>query len=338
VISVPASASTVQGYSASVVLDEAAWMPDAEDLWQALAPSITASAEHRISVLSTPRSKAGLFYHLWNRAVRGRWSRHRVTIDEAIAGGCRVDREELRAAISDEATWRTCYLCEFVDEQYSLLPFDLLQARTESDLPYHVDLSKIGSRGDLYGGFDVGRKHDLSVLALVEHPGTHYVSRGFVELQRSPFDEQERMLEAVLRHDNVHRLCIDASGIGLQLSERLRQRYGGRIEPVTISLPVKENLAARMLRVFQSGEIVIPDEQRLLTDLHSVEKQVTAAGNIRYAAPRSEGSHADRFTALSLALHAADNTYTGPVLTLIKPSTSGDAWSDPDGEPGWVTM
>ena len=61
-------------------------------------------------------------------ADESRWSRHRVTIDEAVAGGCNIQREELRAAIADEATWRACYLCEFVDEQYSLLPFDLLEA------------------------------------------------------------------------------------------------------------------------------------------------------------------------------------------------------------------
>ncbi len=48
VLSVPASAATVQGFSASVVLDEAAWMPNAEELWQALVPSITASAKHRL--------------------------------------------------------------------------------------------------------------------------------------------------------------------------------------------------------------------------------------------------------------------------------------------------
>ena len=102
VISVPASASTIQGYSASVVLDEAAWMGNAEELWQALAPSITASSEYRISVLSTPRGKGGLFHRLWSEADPARWSRHKTTVDQAIAGGCTVDREELRAAIADE--------------------------------------------------------------------------------------------------------------------------------------------------------------------------------------------------------------------------------------------
>ena len=35
-----------------------------------------------------------------------------------------------------------------------------------------------------------------------------------------------------------------------------------------------------------------------------MQRTVTIAGNVRYAAPRSEGSHADRFMALALALHA----------------------------------
>ncbi len=306
VISVPASAATVQGYAASVVLDEAAWMPNADELWQALVPSITASSAHRLSVLSTPRGKGGLFHRLWTQVDGERWSRHRVTIDDAIAGGCTLDRDELRAAIADEPTWRACYLCEFVDEQYSLLPYDLLQARTDEGLPYHAELSTVSQYEEVFAGYDVGRKHDLSVLALIERQNGRYMCRGFLELQRAPFDEQEQTLAAVLQHVNVRCLCIDASGIGLQLSERLRKRHGWRVEPVTFSLPVKEDLAARMLRAFQRGEIAIPDEPHLLADLHSVEKQVTAAGNVRYAAPRSEGSHADRFMALALALYGAD--------------------------------
>ncbi len=79
IISVPASAATVQGFAASVVLDEAAWMPNADELWQALVPSITASREHRLSVPSTPRGKGGLFHRLWTQADGTRWSRHRPT-------------------------------------------------------------------------------------------------------------------------------------------------------------------------------------------------------------------------------------------------------------------
>ena len=42
-------------------------------------------------------------------------------------------------------------------------------------------------------------------------------------------------------------------------------------------------------------------------DLHSVRKVVTAANNIRLDADRDERGHADRFWALALAHHAADD-------------------------------
>ncbi len=60
-----------------------------------------------------------------------------------------------------------------------------------------------------------------------------------------------------------------------------------------------------MLAVFQCGDVSIPDHRPLIDDLHSIQRTVTLSGNVRYAAPREEGSHADRWTALALALHAA---------------------------------
>lgn len=64
------------------------------------------------------------------------------------------------------------HLCEFVDEQYSLLPYDLRQARTDDALPYHADLASLGDDTDLSAGFDLGREHDISVWALVKRRTT----------------------------------------------------------------------------------------------------------------------------------------------------------------------
>ena len=72
-----------------------------------------------------------------------------------------------------------------------------------------------------------------------------------------------------------------------------------------MTAPVKESLASRILAVFQRGDVSIPDHRPLIDDLHSMQRTVTLSGNVRYAAPREAGSHADRWTALALALHAA---------------------------------
>lgn len=306
VISLPASAATVQGYTGHVVIDEAAWIPDVDALWLAVVPTISTRSEYRLSVVSTPGPRAGMFHKLWMAADQA-WSRHCVSIYDAQAGGAPHDVKALRAAVADEATWRAAYECQFVDEAHALLPYDLLLARVDDRLSYPLSAKTMVEPGCLYAGYDVGRKHDLSVLVVIERRDQEFRWRGAVELPQAPFHEQFELLCSVLKVRGLRRLAIDQSGLGMQLAEQLVRRYGSRVEPITMTAPVKESLASRILAVFQKGELTIPGHRPLIDDLHSMQRTVTIAGNIRYAAPREAGSHADRWTALALALDAAGN-------------------------------
>jgi len=315
VISLPASAATVQGYTGHVVIDEAAWIPDVDSLWMAIVPTISTRSDYRLSVVSTPGPRAGMFHRLRNNGDEA-WSRHCVSIYDARAGGAPHDIDALRAAVADEATWRAAYECQFVDEAHALLPYDLLLARVDDTLSYHLSGKNMCEPGDLYAGYDVGRKRDLSVLVVLERIKKEFRWRGAVELREAPFDEQFELLGSVLKVPGLRRLAIDQSGLGMQLAEELVRKHGSRVEPITMTAPVKESLASRILAVFQSGNVDIPDHRPLIDDLHSIQRTVTLAGNVRYAAPREAGSHADRWTALALALHAAGPAPREP----IKPS------------------
>jgi phage FluMu gp28-like protein len=83
-----------------------------------------------------------------------------------------------------------------------------------------------------------------------------------------------------------------------------------------MTAPAKESLASRILAAFQRGDVSIPHHRPLIDDLHSVQRTLTLSGNVRYAAPREEGSHADRWTAMALALHAAGSA---PVRAPLPP-------------------
>jgi phage FluMu gp28-like protein len=74
-------------------------------------------------------------------------------------------------------------------------------------------------------------------------------------------------------------------------------------------------MAAQLRPRFEDRQVRVPVSDAIRRDLHSVKRVVTAAGNIRYDAERSEagGSHADRFWALALASHAATGAVVGPV-------------------------
>lgn len=325
VVSLPASAATTQGFSGNVVIDEAAWIPDAESLWLAIVPTISTAGNFRLSVISTPGPRGGLFHRLWHNGDPA-WSRHRISIYDAKAAGAPHDIDALRAAVADEATWRAAYECEFVDESHALLPYDLLQSRVDATRNYHLQQSRLQG-GSFYAGYDVGRKHDLSVLVVLQRVGKVFHWCGAAELRQAPFDEQFQLLAGVLKTQGLWRLCIDQSGLGMQLSEQLVKKCGSRVEPITMTAPVKESLASRILAAFQTGEVDIPDHRALVDDLHSVARSVTLSGNVRYAAPREAGSHADRWTALALALHASQS-HGGPVRVYGLKGPRSGMWHD----------
>jgi phage FluMu gp28-like protein len=298
ILGLPANPDTARGFSGNVILDEFAFHLEPRKIWQALYPSITRG--YKIRVISTPNGQSGMFYELW----RGdnRFSKHKVTIHDAVAQGAPLDVDELKAGILDPDAWAQEYECEFVDEAAALITYEML-ASCEADCLWEEMPDE--AKSSLYLGMDIGRKRDLTVIWLSELVGDVLWTRRVVELDRVPFRDQRDVLFPLL--PRVRRACIDATGLGMQLAEEAQQRFGTyRVEPVTFTQSVKEELAMGILRRFQDRAIRIPPSQWIRQDLHSVRKYVTAAGNVRYDSERTEASgHADRFWALALACHAA---------------------------------
>ncbi|HLD78718.1 MAG TPA: terminase family protein, partial [archaeon] len=174
---------------------------------------------------------------------------------------------------------------------------------SDSATPYSL-LPTPHSR-ELYFGYDVGRVRDLAVLAVVEKVGDVFWTRALLEMPGATFAAQEQVLRDVIPH--CVRGAVDATGLGMEMAERLAAQFPGKVEPVTFTLARKQDLAIRMKRSFQERAIRIPDSRELRRDLNSVKRIVTEAGNIRFDAERdADHGHADRFWALALALHAAD--------------------------------
>ena len=106
--------------------------------------------------------------------------------------------------------------------------------------------------------------------------------------------------------DDGSRVCIDNTGIGMQLAERAQEKFGSyKVEPVTFTGPVKEQLAYPLRAAFEDKTIRVPGDEFIRADLRAVKKDTTAAGNIRFTADRGKNGHADRFWGLALMLHAA---------------------------------
>jgi phage FluMu gp28-like protein len=103
------------------------------------------------------------------------------------------------------------------------------------------------------------------------------------------FDAQEKILYGLLDLPFIRRCCIDATGLGMQLAERAVKRYGARVEAVGFTPKVKEELAYPLRAAFVDKGIRVPQDKLIETDLRSVKKESTAAGNVRFVADRGPG-------------------------------------------------
>jgi len=310
-----------------VILDEFAWHEDHEGMWSAARPVITWGFPLRI--LSTHNGKSGRYYRFVDAIKKGKlpkWSLHTTTIQTAVDEGL-VDKilghnttqeerdawlKEQHDSCFDENTWLQEYCCVPVDEASAFLTYELITKCEREDLLKPLDEIK----DNFYVGMDIARKKHLSVIWGIERLGHILFTRVYKVLEKMPFRLQREILFEILSHPTMRRACIDATGIGMQLAEEAQEKFGRyRVEPITFTGPVKEDLASTMLPYFEDVNVYVPGIFAVREDLHSVKKIVTASGNVRFdVAKTDEEGHADRFWALALAIHAAADKSSGPII------------------------
>jgi len=311
IVGLPANPETARGFTGDVFLDEFAMHHYDREIWAAMFPSVMRGGGE-LDVASTPRGKQNKFYELGNNPD---WAHQTVTILDAVEQGLPgVDPEALRRAMGDDELYRQEFLCEFIDEATAFITLDMIRACEDEKLPRELDIEALAEhKGDVLIGVDVGRYRDLTVIWALEAIGKQLISRGLIELQGTPFREQYEILCRILACRCVRKAGIDASGLGMQLAEQLTDTFGAnRVEGHTFTANLKEAMGGKLRVKMEERSVAVPADRKIRDDLHSVEKSVTIDGHIRLRAGRTEGSHADRFWALALAVYvAADDT--GPI-------------------------
>jgi len=305
-VAIPANPNTARGYSANLVLDEFAFHEQTEEIWRAIYPSISnpLKGELKLRIVSTPNGRGNMFYELWSKNEH--YSKHKLTIEDAVAGGLPVDVEELRRAIDDPDAWAQEYMCEFIDSTSVLLPYELI-AGCESE-EATVDMAPT-ERGNYFVGVDIGRRHDLTVVWTLEQIGDVDWTREVLELRKVEFHRQLEIIGERVRH--AKRAAIDATGIGAMLAEELGRKHGGKVEQCQFTAQLKGEIYTHLRSDFEDRRVRIPVRRDIREDLHAIQKVSGKSGAIRYLAPRSEDGHSDRSTALALARRAARNRPTG---------------------------
>lgn len=315
VTALPAS-SGGRGYSGHVLLDEFAYHgSNASRVWDAASASTMHG--YALRVVSTPSGVGTVFHGLVTGAKRYGYALHRVTLEDAIADGLKIDREHCkRMARGDDRLYAQLFECSFADggEQYLRTDDVVGSVRSADDL--------IAS-GPCYAGLDVGLENDLSVLTIVQQDvhTNEIVVREIVPMRRTQWSEQQSAVHRSLARWRWHKIAIDATGLGEVPAQLLSETIGpSRVESVRFSPQTKETIASTLYQAFADNMITIPNDPELIHDLCALQRIVAVNGSIRYDAPRTEQGHADRAWSLGLALHACANRVTARIV-------SGDAYA-----------
>lgn len=334
IIAIPANPSTARGYSANVILDEFAYHEDPDKIWAAMFPSQTnplagtflqrvqaalagestnITRSLKLRVVSTFNGKGNKFFDLWEHADQNGYSKHLVTIEDAVRDGLPLDIPKLRAGFADDDAWAQEFMCVPSDASNVLLPYDLIaQAESAEATEFcSPDLFNSGSSRELYAGIDFGRQSDPTVCWLVEKVGDVFYTREVLVLKSMDVPDQQDILKMRIR--NCRRVCFDYTGPGIGLGDFLAKDYGewdppahkfGKIELCTFTVNFKREMFPKLRRVFEAPvKIRVPISREVREDLHAMQ-QVVHNGQYDYWAPRTREGHSDRCTALALAIRA----------------------------------
>ncbi|MDO4795850.1 MAG: terminase family protein [Brachymonas sp.] len=303
------------------ILDEFALHPDPRKLWSIAYPGITWGGN--MEIISTHRGSHNFFNGLVREAREGgnpkNISLHRVTLEDALNQGFLYKLQQMlpadderqamdeaayfdfiRAGAADEESFQQEYMCNPADDDIAFLEYDLIAA---SEYASDVDWTRCQS-GRLFAGIDIGRKHDLTVLWVVEELGDVRYTRHVETLRGMTKSQQEAILWPWI--ERCDRVCIDQTGLGIGWVDDAQDKFGSyKVEGVTFTPRSKEEMAYPVRGAMEDRRLRIPYDPHIRADLRSLTKQTTSAGNVRFTAERSKDGHADRFWALALALHAA---------------------------------
>jgi hypothetical protein len=191
----------------------------------------------------------------------------------------------------------------FCDESYSFYPYELILPCTSDDVVVAEDFSRVPiPKGRLVAGFDVGRKRDLSELAVFEEIDGRKICRLLRSYDRVPFAEQEADLRRLLYTLPIGRLSIDQNGIGMHLAENLRRDFA-QVVPESFTNESKEVWANDFKILLERRELELPKDRDLVAQLHSIKRRLTPGGRPSFDVEREEVArgHADRAWAVILA-------------------------------------
>lgn len=296
VICLPCNAVAVRGFNGDVILDEFCFHRDDEKIYEAAIGCITRG--FNLLIVSTGLGKNNLFYKIFTDTEKFKnFYRGKLNIVQAINQGLKVDIEIIKNNMDTES-YAQEYMCEFVDEATTFFPYDLLIKA--------IDDYEIKDDHQTYIGIDIGRHRDNTSVAVIAYNNNSYYLKSLETFSNKMFSEQFEIISNIIKENNPNKVLIDKTGIGMQLSEELEKQFI-QVEGIMFNNNVINNLVTFTKKLFEKKEFFIYEDTKLISDFHSISKEITNSNKVTYKSKRDKQGHGDRAWAVMLGLYAAKN-------------------------------
>lgn len=302
VLSLPSgNPAALRGYSAQVVvIDEAAFIDDADEVYGSIAPTLTRDPDAELVIASTPAGRNGFFYEKWSTADDS-WYVQETTIEDAVADGLEIDLEDLHKLVPDPDVFAQEYMCQFLSEFGSMLDVSLLEFYGDEEEPRDEEV--VGR----FLGVDVGRKKDRSAIVSVKQVGEVSMVSEIDMLDRIGYQEQLDILKAKNGKWRYSAGYVDATGIGSMMAEFTEKS----VSPLIRGFVFSQQSKLRIYELFRSlvyqrlVRFHVRYKEMLEREVANVQRIVTDSGTVKYVAGRDESGHSDAVSGIALALCAA---------------------------------
>lgn len=307
IICLPNNPDRIRGFTATdVYLDEAAYFPNDEFIVRVTRPMLSATAG-RITIISTPSGKKGLFYREYMRAVDSEGKEPRTkafnffpsTISPLITEEI-LHEEKLKLT---DLEYRQEYLGEFIEEVDTYLPMDLIQQCVDKKL----QLINEGEPQKAYIiGIDLAKQQDETVVIILDRGKDEFVVRHIDAWTKMDYTDQVGRIGQLGEKFRIIGGAVDQTGVGEAIIEDLKAQIRA-IEGVKFTEKMKLELASGLRWSMEHKILVLPDYQKLIAQLNSLRYRIGNAGGLIF---ESSATHDDYLWALALAVYAARKTHS----------------------------
>lgn len=312
ILALPCSARSGRGYTAStLIFDELAHFVDsmgnssADGVFDALAPTVATFGEAgRMVITTTPASRTGIVFDLYDRAQAGELPEFHVTRADTRTLNPKVsERTILSAYKRDPESAAVEYGAEFRDpvEAFfngaaldAVIDPGLQQAEKAQDGVSYLMAIDPALMKDRYG---LAIAHELDGVMVLD----------YVKAIRPPVDPNaaEDLLFSLAERFNPTRIYCDQAST----TERLKGRLPA-LEYTPFTRPLKLRIYGALKEAINLSKIVLPDDKDLVDELKSLQIR----NGVDIAAPRSgkitHDDLADCVALLADALVSEQNTST----------------------------